>query len=209
VSNSAFRIPNSELSRAPLIVLSGPSGVGKTTVVDHLIATTKLPLRRAVTATTRGPRPGELDGIHYHFWTVDEFRTALDRNEMLEHAVVHGRDYYGTPRSEVDPHRADGTGVILVIDVQGAEQVRRLYPADHLSVFLAPPTFDDLRDRLAGRNEAPDRIERRLQTARDELARAGEFDRRIVNAELPEAAAELEAVIRDRFPAPSRPVTAV
>jgi guanylate kinase len=186
--------------RGPLIVLSGPSGVGKTTVVDHLIANVKnLDLRRAVTATTRDPRPGEWPGIHYHFWTVDDFQAALNRGEMLEHAVVHGRDYYGTPRAEVDPYRAEGRGVILVIDVQGAEQVRKQYPNDHVSVFLTPPSFEDLRVRLEGRNEAPDRIARRLETARAEMDRAGEFDQQIVNADLRAAAQALEQLIRKQF----------
>lgn len=186
--------------KGPLIVLSGPSGVGKTTVVDHLIANTKnLDLRRAVTATTRDPRPGELPGIHYHFWTVDDFQTALNRGEMLEHAVVHGRDYYGTPRAEVDPYRAEGKGVILVIDVQGAEQVRRQYPGDHVSVFLTPPNFEELRVRLEGRKEAPERIARRLETARAEMNRAGEFDHQIVNGDLCAAAQGLEQLIRRQF----------
>jgi guanylate kinase len=187
-------------TKGPLILLSGPSGVGKTTVVDYLTANCRLTLRRAVTATTRDPRPGEIDGIHYHFWSADQFSAALDRGEMLEYAVVHGRDYYGTPRAEVDPHRAEGKGVILVIDVQGAAQVRGQYPGDHLSVFLTPPSFDELRRRLEARgSEAPERVARRLKTATDELARAGEFDRQLVNADLRTAAAELEKVIRERF----------
>lgn len=187
-------------NKGPLIILSGPSGVGKTTVVDYLTANSRLNLRRAVTATTRDPRPGEIDGIHYHFWAADRFSAALDGGEMLEYAVVHGRDYYGTPRAEVDPFRAAGTGVILVIDVQGAEQVRRQYPGDHLSVFLTPPSFEELRRRLELRgSEDPERVARRLRTANDELARADEFDRQLVNADLRAAAGELEKVIRERF----------
>jgi guanylate kinase len=187
-------------AKGPLIVLSGPSGVGKTTVVDYLTANSRLNLRRAVTATTRDPRPGEIDGIHYHFWTPDQFQAALERGDMLEYAIVHGRDYYGTPRAEVDPHRADGKGVILVIDVQGAAQVRRQYPGDHLSVFLTPPSFEELRRRLEVRgSEDPERVARRLQTATAELARAGEFDRQLVNADVRTAAAELEKVIREHF----------
>src|SRR5688500_5196220 len=93
---------------APLIVLSGPSGVGKTTLVDELLRTSALPLRRAVTATTRDPRPGEQDGVHYHFWTAERFREAIAAGEMLEYAEVFGREFYGTPRSEVDPYRTRG-----------------------------------------------------------------------------------------------------
>lgn len=184
---------------APLIVLSGPSGVGKTTVVDRLLATTVLPLRRAVTATTRAPRPGEVPEVHYHFWTADQFREAIAAGDMLEWAEVHGKDYYGTPRSEVDPHRANGTGVILVIDVQGAGQVRLLYPNDHVSVFLTPPAYDDLESRLRGRGESEASIRRRLETAKAELLRADEFDKRIENADLDAAAGELEVIIREQF----------
>src|SRR5947209_5390237 len=123
------------MGRGPLVVLSGPTASGKTTVVDRLLATSPLAprLRRAVTATTRSPRPGEVDGVHYHFWTPQRFQEALAGGEMLEEAVVHG-NHYGTPREEVEKFRDQGKGVILIIDVQGAAQVRRLYPGDHLSV---------------------------------------------------------------------------
>jgi guanylate kinase len=184
---------------APLIVLSGPSGVGKTTLVDELLAQTALPLRRAVTATTRAPRPGEVPEVHYHFWTRDQFKAAISRGEMLESAEVHGGDFYGTPRSEVDPHRAAGTGVILVIDVQGAGQVRLAYPDDHVSVFVSPPQFDELERRLRGRGEKEESIRRRLQTAHGELLRADEFDHRLVNADLTATATALEGIIRDEF----------
>jgi guanylate kinase len=184
---------------APLIVLSGPSGVGKTTLVDALLARTALPLRRAVTATTRGPRPGEVPEVHYHFWTADRFREAIAAGDMLEWAEVHGKDFYGTPRSEVDPHRAAGTGVILVIDVQGAGQVRIRYPDDHLSVFVDPPDFAELQKRLEGRGEPEASIRRRLETAVGELARADEFDERLENGDLAATAAALEAIIRGEF----------
>ena len=124
---------------APLIVVSGPSGVGKTTVVDRLLAGSSLPLRRAVTATTRAPREGEVPDRDYHFWGEGEFRTAIDDGRMLEWAVVFNRDFYGTPRSEVDPYRVEGVGVVLVIDVQGAGQVRLLYPGDHVSECKLEP----------------------------------------------------------------------
>src|SRR5436309_13143614 len=132
---------------APLVVLSGPSGVGKTTLVDALLARKSLPLRRAVTATTRGPRPGEVPEVSYHFWTRERFQEAVARREMLEWAEVHGKDFYGTPRSEVDPFRERGIGVILVIEVQGAGQIRAAYPDDNLSIFIAPPRFEDLQHR--------------------------------------------------------------
>ena len=188
------------MAQGPLVVVSGPSGVGKTTVVERLLSRDTLPLRRAVTATTRDPRDGEVDGVCYHFWSRDKFLKAVEDRRMLEHAVVHGRDYYGTPRSEVDEYRAAGKGVILVIDVQGAEQVRQLYPGDHLSVFIDAPSVAELEARLRSRKSEPEeKILRRLESAKLELARKGEFDTVIVNRDLDAAVGELEQLIRKQF----------
>jgi guanylate kinase len=198
MSEPSFRVPRSAF-HAPLIVLSGPAGAGKTTLVDALLGRTSLPLRRAVTATTREPRKGEIPEVSYHFWTRERFQEALARNEMLEWAEVHGRDFYGTPRSEVDSYQATGVGVILVIDVQGAGLIRARYPNDHLSVFIAPPTFDDLRARLEGRHEPAESVRRRLETATGELARQGEFDRVLKNGDLATATTALEDIIREEF----------
>src|SRR5206468_4227815 len=127
--------------------------------------------------------------------TRELFQEAIARGEMLEWAEVHGKDFYGTPRSEVDPFRERGIGVILVIDVQGAGQIRAAYPNDHLSVFIAPPRFDDLLHRLEGRGETEESIRRRLHTAPGELARQEEYDRVLVNGEFDAATDALEAII--------------
>ncbi|HVL15756.1 MAG TPA: guanylate kinase [Gemmata sp.] len=185
---------------APLVVVSGPSGVGKTTVVEQLLRFTDLPLRRAITATTRAPRPGEQPEIDYHFWSRERFEEEIAADRVLEYATVFGTDLYGTPRSEVEPHRAAGTGVILVIDVQGAARVRELCGRDCLTVFVTPPDFAELETRLRGRGDlTEDRVARRLATAREELARSSEFDFVIVNADLGRAVRELDGLIRGRF----------
>lgn len=156
-------------------------------------------MRRAITATTREPRPGEIPEVHYHFWTHERFTEAISRGEMLEYAEVHGKDYYGTPRSEIDTYRAQGILVILVIDVQGAGQVRAAYPNDNVSIFVEPPAFDTLIMRLRGRGEAEESIQRRLRTATGEMARAGEFDYRVINNELQTTVDKIEHIIQSHL----------
>src|SRR5438552_4910697 len=108
------------MEKSPLIILSGPSASGKSTLVQRVLAEDPHPLRVSVSATTRPPRPGEIDGLHYHFWTVERFERGIAAGEFLEYACVHGKDWYGTLRREVDDWAPRGYGVILVIDVQGA-----------------------------------------------------------------------------------------
>ncbi len=188
------------MALAPLIVVSGPSGVGKTTVVEELICRGTLPLRRAVTATTRQPRAGEEPEVSYHFWTVERFDEEVKAGRMFEYEKVFGTDWYGTPKSEVEQYREKGIGVILVIDVKGAARVRQQCGKECLTVFIQPPSFEELEARLRGRGDVPEeKIARRLETAREELARAGEFDHMIENRDLAEAVRELEGFIRDRF----------
>jgi guanylate kinase len=153
---------------APLIIVSGPSGSGKSTVIRRLLAEERLPLRSSVSATTRAPRSGERDGVEYHFWTHERFQEQVRAGAFLEWAEVHGQAY-GTLREEVEPYRARGVGVILDIDVQGAEQVRRACP-DNCSVFLRAPTWEEYERRLRQRGtEDEASIARRLATARREL----------------------------------------
>src|ERR1022692_4367005 len=124
---------------APLIIVSGPTGCGKSTIIRRLLEEKTWPLRFSVSATTRKPRPGEQDGVHYHFWTVPEFLRRKDADEFLEWALVHD-NYYGTPASEVTAFRQQGMGVVLDIDVQGAAQVRQRCP-DPVSIFIRPSRF--------------------------------------------------------------------
>ena len=146
-----------------------------------------------MSATTRFPRPGEVDGVHYRFVSREQFQELVDGGGLLEHAEFAG-NLYGTPRQPVLDHLAAGDPVILEIEIQGARQVRERLP-EALLVFLAPPTWDELVRRLTGRGtEAPDVVERRLALARDELAAEGEFDLTLVNTDVEEVATRLVAL---------------
>jgi guanylate kinase len=179
---------------ARLTVLAGPTAVGKGTVSADVRA--RYPrVWLSVSATTRRPRPGEVDGVHYRFVTDAEFDALVADDELLEWAVVHGRNRYGTPRRPVEERLAAGDPVLLEIDLQGALQVKRTMP-DARFVFLAPPSWDELVRRLVGRGtEDAEERERRLKTARHELAAEPEFDHVIVNDDVRRATDELVAVM--------------
>ena len=173
-----------------LIVLAGPTAVGKGTVAAD-VRRTHPEVWISVSATTRAPRPGEEDGVHYWFVSDADFDAMAERGDLLEWAVVHGTHRYGTPRGPVELALASGHPAMLEIDLQGARQVRRTMP-DALFVFLKPPSWDELVRRLVGRGtETEEERERRLETARAELAAEPEFDVTIVNREVHAAADDL------------------
>jgi guanylate kinase len=181
---------------APLIIISGPAGVGKSTVIQKLKQVTNRPIHISVSATTRQPREGEIDGVHYHFWTEEKFEEERAKGSFLEHAIVHGTHYYGTPRSEVDLPRSQGKAVILDIDVQGAEQVRRKYP-EAFSIFLTAPDYETrLRER---HSEDEEGIQRRLKSAKLELARANEYNTQLTNQTIDETVRQLNQLLEEQF----------
>lgn len=173
-----------------LVVLAGPTAVGKGTVSAY-IRDHHPEVHLSVSATTRPPRPGEVDGVHYYFVDDAEFDRMIAQHELLEWAVVHNSYRYGTPRPPIDDALVAGKRVLLEIDLQGARLVREEMP-DAVLIFLLPPTWEELVRRLTGRGtEDPAEQARRLQTARVELAAQNEFDFRVVNTEVAEAAREV------------------
>ena len=172
-----------------LFVVSGPSGAGKGTLLS-LLRKRRPDLGLTVSATTRSPRPGETDGVSYHFLSEEEFSARLERGEFLEWAYVHGHRY-GTLRSEVDARLAAGVSVVLEIDPQGAFHVREVYP-EAVLVFIEPPSLEILEERLRARGtEEEAQIELRMKNALHEMELAGRYDVRVVNDELARATDEL------------------
>ncbi|HEX8036408.1 MAG TPA: guanylate kinase [Ktedonobacterales bacterium] len=185
-----------QIKRGPLLlVLSGPSGVGKTTVTKALVEQ-GWPGHVVVTATTRRPRPSEIDGVHYHFRTLQQFQQMIERNELLEYAEVHG-NLYGVPADDVRQHLHAGMDVILTIDPQGAQTVRRRVQGA-IFVFLAPESIEELVERVNQRGQdSPEQRALRLLNAERELAQAPSYDYLIVNQEghLTETVEQLKAIM--------------
>jgi guanylate kinase len=197
VIDAATGEPGSAREGEPrLTVVSGPSGVGKSSVVAEL--------RRAapevyfsVSVTTRGPRAGEVDGEHYHFVDHVEFRRMIDEGELLEYAQ-YANNSYGTPRAPVDKALAEGRPAVLEIELQGARQVRAAMPEAQL-VMLVPPSWEELVERLRARGtEDPEVVRARLETAKEELAARDEFDAAVVNEDLHRTTAELVRLVTGR-----------
>ena len=187
--------------RALLLVVSAPSGGGKTTLCNRLLAEHDC-ITRSISCTTRAPRGAEIDGKDYHFLSTAEFNRRVSEGLFLEHAVVHGNQY-GTLRSNVEEALGAGQDVLMVIDVQGAATVRRaahdlggILGRAYVDIFIAPPSLEALRDRLQKRGEdTPDVIERRLENARGELDRGRDYQHQVINDNLDQAYAELHAII--------------
>ncbi len=170
-----------------LTVISGPTAVGKGTVVRYLLNQNPN-ISLSVSATTRSPRPGEVDGVDYFFVSHERFDQMIEQNELLEWATVHGVNRYGTPRGPVVDALSNGRQLILEIDIQGARAVKASMPECN-TIFIAPPTFADLKTRLASRGtENEDEIARRLVTAEAEMSAAGEFDHLVINDEVAKCA---------------------
>ncbi len=177
-----------------LLVISGPAGVGKGTINLSLISRNS-DIRMSVSATTRSPRPGEIDGVHYFFKSEDEFQKMIESGAFLEYMRVFNTHYYGTPKSFVEQELAEGRSVILEIDVQGAMRVKAAYP-DAVLIFIAPPSMSELKSRLIHRGtESSEAIERRFETAYQEMELVDRYDYVVVNDILDLAIARTEDII--------------
>ncbi|MCI6836778.1 MAG: guanylate kinase [Clostridiales bacterium] len=177
-----------------LLVVSGPAGVGKGTL-DKALLERHQDMKLSVSATTRAPRPGEIDGVHYFFKTEEEFKAMIERNEFLEYMHVFQTNYYGTPRSFVEEQLSRGIDVILEIDVQGAMKVKKAFP-NAVMIFIAPPSMAELKSRLIGRNtETLEQIEKRFATAEKEIAMLPEYEYVVTNDVVEMAVNRMESII--------------
>ena len=178
-----------------LIVLSGPAGSGKDTVVQHLIEEHP-EIEVSVSLTSRDKRPGEREGINYYYVSTEEFKRRIEAGDVLEYTNYCG-NYYGTPKSEVDRRIEKGINVVLIIEVEGAANIKRIYP-DAKLVFVRPPSFEELERRLRGRKtESEEKIKERLQRALEEMEYACDYDFVIINDKVEECAQELYQIIQE------------
>lgn len=181
-----------------LIIFAAPSGSGKSTIIKYVMENADLNLHFSISATSRAPRGEEQNGVEYFFLTPDEFRQKIENDEFLEYEEVYTDKFYGTLRSQVDKQLAAGENVIFDVDVNGAKRIKQAYGSRALSIFVQPPSIEELRNRLISRaTDAPEVIEQRLERATYELSQAQDFDEVVVNDNLEVAQVEAESLIED------------
>lgn len=186
------------MAKGKIIVVSAPSGCGKSTIINTIIGEGKFDIKFSVSATNRPPREGEVDGVHYHFLTTENFREFIDNDKFVEWEEVYPGRFYGTLCSEVERLLELGHNVILDIDVKGALNVKRLYGDNAVTIFIQPPSIDELRRRLEKRGtDSPELIEVRVGKAEYELGFAPEFDEVVVNDNLEDAVKETSEIIEN------------
>lgn len=186
------------MKKGKIIIVSAPSGCGKSTILNRLLDSGETDMQFSVSATNRPPRPGEVDGVNYYFMTDDEFRKAIAEGRFVEYEEVYMGRFYGTLKSEIERITDQGHNVVMDIDVKGAMNVKKAFGPDALSIFIAPPSVDALRQRLEGRGtETAEAIADRLGRAEYELGFAPKFDCKVVNDELDRAVAEVDTIIKE------------
>lgn len=183
--------------KGKLIIISAPSGTGKSTIIGELTKDDSLKLEFSISATTRQPRRGEQDGVNYYFMTVEQFKEAIANDEFAEYEEVYPGRYYGTLKREIERINGDGRNVIFDIDVKGGVNVKRMYGDEALSIFIAPPSIATLQARLEGRaTDSAEEIAKRVAKAEFELTFADKFDHRVVNDDLATAVEQTRSLIK-------------
>ncbi len=179
-----------------IIIISAPSGCGKSTIINKLFERGNVNMEFSVSATNRPPRPGETDGVNYHFLSTAQFNQAISDNAFVEYEEVYPGRFYGTLRSEIDKKTGEGKNVVLDIDVKGGVRVKNLFGERAVSLFIMPPGIDELRSRLEGRGtETPETIAQRIGRAEEEISFAPHYDHTVVNDNLEKAVLETENII--------------
>ncbi len=186
------------MSQGKIIIISAPSGCGKSTIINSIRETGEVDLTFSVSATNRPPREGETDGVHYYFLTTDEFNRHISAGDFVEYEEVYPGRFYGTLRSEIERICGEGHNCILDIDVKGALNVKKIFGDRSVSIFIMPPSVEELRRRLENRaTESTEWIEKRVSKARWEMEFAGQFDHTVVNDDLATAVDEVTGIIKN------------
>lgn len=184
------------MGKGKLVLFSGPSGAGKSTIVKHLLDNKSYGLNFSISATSRKKREGEIDGEHYLFMSIDEFKSKIEEDQFLEWEEVYANHYYGTLRNSVENMLNDGKNIIFDIDVMGAINIKRQYKDEAISIFVNPPSLEVLEERLKGRNtDSEENVKKRLRKARMELNYARRFDHKIENVDLDKTLEEADQLV--------------